>query len=286
MEICFEKVVLDKLNKDFLCGNLSLGQTKLLEILQSYSEVLFYTNINYDYETFEEYKLENPLFLKIVEKSTIKYCESIADFIGKSEFKQSIVIDVIENHRHRDLAESKGGLYLTYENYSEKIEEITKHYSKRVDLSESVPDWNKVLNKSWLKLNELVINDNYLIDSLGNIESFIIPLIKAVKKQSAAKNIVFVTDYLNKKNYDKEGKENKLRELLNTSVKIYHNTFRNFSNHDRILYTNFLMIDCPIGFNMLKKKSNSIITIETIFDVFTYNRRRRHYREIEKILID
>jgi hypothetical protein len=54
-----------------------------------------------------------------------------------------------------------------------------------------------------------------------------------------------------------------------------------FSNHDRILYTNFVMIDCPIGFNQVDRLSNSIITIETIFDKFTYNRRRRHYNKID-----
>jgi hypothetical protein len=44
------------------------------------------------------------------------------------------------------------------------------------------------------------------------------------------------------------------------------------------------MIDCPIGFNQVDRLSNSFINIETIFDKFTYNRRRRHFNKLEESL--
>ena len=44
MEIYIEKEILEKLNKDFLTDDLSLGQLSLRDILKSYSEIKFCTN--------------------------------------------------------------------------------------------------------------------------------------------------------------------------------------------------------------------------------------------------
>ena len=136
-----------------------------------------------------------------------------------------------------------------------------------------------------MKINEIIINDNYLINDINNINNYILPLVKSVKKQCNLNRIIFITDYLNQVNYQKEAKLELLKKELRTSnVEIFHNNFMSFSNHDRILYTNFLMIDCPIGFNQVDRPSNSIINIETIFDKFTYNRRRRHFNKLEESL--
>ena len=133
-----------------------------------------------------------------------------------------------------------------------------------------------------MKINEIIINDNYLIKDINYINNYILPLVKSVKKQCNLNRIIFITDYLNHPNYQKETKLEILKKELRTSnIEIFHNNFIGFTNHDRILYTNFLMIDCPIGFNQTNKHSNSVISIETIFDKFTYNRRRRHYNKID-----
>jgi hypothetical protein len=283
MEIYIEKEILEKLNKDFLFENLTVGQNKWRELLESYDELELCTNVTFEALEFETYKFENPLFNKIIEKSLVKSFDSLSEFIIKSTFRQSIIIDSKENYKNRDLIESKGGLYFTYDNFSEKTEEIINYFHKKIDLSKKFEGWPKVFNKTFLKLNEIVINDNYIIDDSNSIDNHIIPLINAVKKQCKLDRIIFFTDYLNKTNYQKEQKEILLNNRLNKLVKIYHNNFRGFSNHDRLLYTNFLIVDCPIGFNKIKI-SNSVITFETIFDRFTYNRRRRHYREIESLL--
>lgn len=282
MEIYIEKEILEKLNKDFLSDNLSLGQKSLREILTSYSEIKFCTNFLLDNSELLKYKSENPLFNWITVEALYHSFDSINDFISKSSFKQSIIIDSKENYKNKDLIESKGGLYFTYDNYSEKMEEIIEHFHKKIDLSEQFVGWQQILNKTFLKINEIIINDNYLIKDINNINNYILPLVKSVKKQCNLNRIIFITDYLNQPNYQKDTKLEILKKELRTSnIEIFNNNFIGFTNHDRILYTNFLMIDCPIGFNQINKRSNSVITIETIFDKFTYNRRRRHYNKID-----
>ena len=286
MELYIEKAVLDQLNLDFLKEDLSLGQEKLRDILYSYDGITFYTDFNYDAVQLENYKLENPLFNKILAKATItlRSLSSLNQFIDETPFKQTLVLESKENDKNRDFIENKGGLYFSYANYSAKIETILSHFHKRIDLSEKFEGWHKTFTNNSLKLNEIIINDNYLLDSLSNIDTYLKPLVNAVKKQSFLERILYITDFLNKRNFEKEKKEEQLRTTLKCCVEIVHNNFNNFSNHDRILYTNFLMIDCPIGFNQVHKISNSVITIHTIFDKFTYKRRRKHYEAIEKFI--
>lgn len=285
MEIYIEKEILEKLNKDFLSDNLSLGQKSLREILISYSEIKFCTNFSLDNSELLKYKSENPLFNRITVEALYRSFDSINDFISKCTFKQSIIIDSKQNYKNKDLIESKGGLYFTYDNYSEKIEEIIEHFHKKIDLSDQFLGWQQILNKTFLKINEIIINDNYLIKEINYINNYILPLVKSVKKQCNLNRIIFITDYLNQANYQKETKLELLKKELRTSnVEIFHNNFKSFSNHDRILYTNFLMIDCPIGFNQVDRLSNSFINIDTIFDKFTYNRRRRHFNKLEESL--
>lgn len=284
MEIYIGKVILEKLNEDFLSDDLALGQKTLREILTTYSEIKFYSNFFLDNFELLKYKSENLLFNKITVQALFQSRESISDFISKSTFKQSIIIDSNENPINRNLIEGKGGLYFTYDNYSEKIEEIIYYYHKKIDLSERFVGWQQIINKNLLKINEIIINDNYLIKDIININNYILPLVKSVKKQCNLNRIIFVTDYLNHPNFKKDTKLEILKKELNTeNVEIFHNNFKGFSNHDRVLYTNFLMIDCPIGFNNTNLHSNSFIILETIFDKFTYNRRRRHYNKFQSL---
>jgi hypothetical protein len=279
MEVYIEKVVLDKLNIDFVKENLSLGQLKLKDILYSYNDIIFYTDFTFDAVQFQNYKTENKLFTKIIERNIITSLP-FDKFMNTVKFKQTITIVLQENLIYGDEVERKGGLYFSYDDYEQKIETILTHFHKRIDLSKKFEGWHKVFTSNRLKLNEIIINDNYLLDTLSNIEVYLKPLVKAVKKQSLLDRIVFFTDFLNKSNFEKEKKEVELKTTFKSGVKIIHNNFNNISNHDRVLYTNFLMIDCPIGFNQVHKISNSVITIYTVFDKFTYERRRKHYDTI------
>lgn len=229
MEIYIEKEILEKLNKDFLSDNLSLGQKSLREILTSYSEIKFCTNFSLDNSELLKYKSENPLFNWITVEALYHSFDSINDFISKSSFKQSIIIDSVENHKNKDLIESKGGLYFTYDNYSQRIEEIIEYFHKKIDLSEQFIGWQQILNKTFLKINEIIINDNYLINDINNINNYILPLVKSVKKQCNLNRIIFITDYLNHPNYQKETKLEILKKELRTSnIEIFHNNFIGF----------------------------------------------------------
>lgn len=284
MEIYIEKVVLNKLNIDFLNENLKLGQKKLMHLLENYDELVLCSNISFESSDFEQFKFENPLFAKIAEKALIMSFESIDDFLLKSKFEQTIILDDNDDFNKKDLTESKGGLYFTYFNYSKKIEDIIDNFHKKIDLSERFNGWANVINVNYLNTNEIIVNDNYLISKLEDINKFVLPLIKAVKSQNELRKVVFITNYLNQQNFRLTEKIEKIRSVLNLyNVEVLHNNFRNFTNHDRILYTNFYIIECPIGFNQVNRISNSTITIDTIFDRFTYNKRRRHIKNMELI---
>ena len=284
MEIYIEKVVLNKLNIDFLNENLKLGQKKLMHLLENYDELVLCSNISFESSDFEQYKFENPLFAKIAEKALVMSFESIDDFLAKSKFEQTIILDYNDDFNKKDLIERKGGLYFTYFNYSKKIEDIIDNFHKKIDLSERFNGWANVINFNYLNTNEIILNDNYLISKLEDINKFVLPLIKAVKSQNELKKVVFITNYLNQQNFRLTEKIEKIRSVLNLyNVEVLHNNFRNFTNHDRILYTNFYIIECPIGFNQVNRISNSTITIDTIFDRFTYNKRRRHIKNMELI---
>jgi hypothetical protein len=58
-------------------------------------------------------------------------------------------------------------------------------------------------------------------------------------------------------------------------------TNRSTHEHVRILYSNFFMIECGVGFNFdTSKRSNSKITVDTIFDKFNYSRINNHLRNL------
>ena len=283
IEVFIEKDCLDKLNKDFLNESHSLWQRKLFELLQ-YEELRFCCNLDFDTANkrdLENYKINNYLFSKILNYSSPINYGTVNDFILKSNYKQTLVIESKENHINRGKVEDKGGLYFTYDDYQKKIEDIISYYQQKIDLSIEFCGWDKVLNKTILKINEIIINDNFLINEKKNIDLFIIPLLKSVKKQNTLAQIIFTMDYNKKKdyiNYDEMIKEiiEKLNNFKNIEIKFLK--FKKITNHDRILYTNFFIIDCPIGFNKINDVSNSVITIDTIFDKFAYNRRRRHLK--------
>lgn len=303
MEVYIEKEILDKLNQDFLSDNLSEGQKKLKDILIEYSGLILCMDTKFKEEDLENYKFENPLFNKIIVDYKPESYNSLKDFINRSNFQQTIVIDSFENISNRIEIEKKGGLYFTYDNYSDKVEEILENYHKRIDLSYEFIGWDKIFTNNSLKLNEIIINDNYLLH-LNNVNEFIIPLIKAVKGINKIRKILFISKKIKSEKIESEKIEyfeakviNKVIENFNRLVEIELKKFDDenkiLSNHDRILYTNFMMIDCPIGFNNVKNISNpdnkfnistSVIYIYTIFDKFTYDRRRRHLELIRNYI--
>ena len=49
--------------------------------------------------------------------------------------------------------------------------------------------------------------------------------------------------------------------------------------HDRVVFSNFLMIDSGVGFNIFPHQtSNSQLIVESIFDLYTYKRLNNHVR--------
>ena len=80
-------------------------------------------------------------------------------------------------------------------------------------------------------------------------------------------------------------KAKKRYQLLNSTFAKYKAKFQiimdsienPYDFHDRIIQTNFSLTECGKGFNLKQSKpSNSQITSETIFDIYTYKRLKNH----------
>lgn len=294
MELYIEKVILDQLNIDFLREKLSIGQQKLRDILYSYDGIKFFVDFNYDAIQFENYKIENPLFTKIVERNvitSISYVESIKDhFFKYSDCKQTLFFTQNEEDWFSE-AEHKGALCFTYCNYQQKIEEIVNKCHFKIDLSQKFNGWESILLcvQELMPLNKIIINDSYLLDKPEFYETSLYPLIKGISNNKKTSKH-FYTDITNSSKkrtpLDKIKIYNILKEKYKSSeIVLIHNNVDNLRSHDRILYSNFYLIDCAIGFNLNPvNTSNSQIIFETIFEIYTYKRLKNHINLMEKHL--
>lgn len=93
---------------------------------------------------------------------------------------------------------------------------------------------------------------------------------------------VFSTNYLDIPNFNVQAVITRLNSIFanylfkfSIQVPIYKGIF----NHDRIIYSNFFIIECPSGFNQIGRPTNSKITVDSIFDLFTYKRMHNHSKK-------
>ena len=283
MELYIEKKFLNNFSKD----NSGAAIYKIVrKMFIEYGEKRVFIDFNED--EFKGLNSENEVFNLLYNISPPIPVNSIKEHLfSKSNFSQTIVFTNSKEDWF-EAAENKGGLCFCFDNYQEKIKEIVDKLHFEIDLSERFKGWEFLNNYSNLKYNQITIIDKYILsgDDLKKVEDNIIPILKKMKQNNNKLNVSFLTGKLVARNLEHlpekiKEKAKKRCKFISSETKLPLTDIKiilldnelNFDFHDRIIQTNFSMLECGKGF-ILKgvNPSNSVIRSETIFRKFTYNR--------------
>jgi hypothetical protein len=288
MELYIEKKFLDHFNSEFN-NNTTKGKKILGNILESYGEIDWFIDCEINNaEQLEMMKLENFFFA-----SRTNYLPPISvvnieeHFFKKSKCELTLIFTFNEEEWFNK-AEKKGALCFSYINFESKIDNIlTICESLKIELSERFVGWEFFKELKNIPKNKIIINDPYLLaENSGNkpIDENLIPLIKNISGNGSEIKVELFTNYLNSKTpseaIDIEYIKRKLHNVFKSDYKLSIEYIQ-YYEHDRILYSNFFIIECGLGFNFnVNRKSNSKITVESIFDNFYYKRLKNHLKNL------
>ena len=290
LNIYIEKEFLDVFYKEYNEDKPSKVQTIVYKMLVDYPESKWFLDCDSDSaEEFEILKNENPI---IAAKAANNYGPLMVKSIKEEVFKQtdnktSIVFMSKEQDWFGE-AEKQGILCYSSKNYENKILEIIDTYHYKIDLSEKDFNWSKL--KIISTFNNIKINDNYILVDKDNmkIDKNISSLLKkAISDNYRIANVeIFTKEFLPKRlemtmriedaaKRKKEIIEGLLSDYKHVKFKIINNSVRTvaLNFHDRMIITNFQIVDSGMGFNLIPHKaSNSQIVSETIFEIYSYKR--------------
>ena len=297
MELYIEKEFLDNFYLDYSSKPI---QEIVKEIFIRYGEKRVF--IDFNSENFGKLDAENEFFALISNIIPPTPVNSIKEHLfSQSDFSQTIVFTNNEEDWF-EAAGNKGALCFNFDNYQKKIKEIIDKLHFKIDLSEGFEGWEFLQKIKAIKYNELFVSDGYILSDKTNqrIEDNIIPILKSlVSDRNKNINIFILTKDLGpikpEEKYKKEKAKKRHLKLnsvfanYNTKFAILLNDFPfDFVLHDRNIATNFSLMDCGEGFNLIPyKASNSQIISETIFDKYTYDRlkniKKQQIKYIEKL---
>jgi len=282
MELYIDKEFLDNFYLDY---NDKPIQEIVKKIFIEYGQKRVF--VNYDAANFEKLENENEFFALISNIIPPTPVNSIKEHLfSKSDFRQTIVFSNYNEEWLEDI-ESKGALCFCFENFEEKIKNIIDQLHFRIDLSESFTDWNFLSKFHFLDFNTITISDRYILSDKDNqkIDDNLIPVLKSFfsNKKTEIK-IDILTKELNAISSSDNHKKEKAKKIINKLNRVFANSKAKFNiimndfpshyvMHDRSIATNFSLLECGKGFNLIPfKASDSEIRSETIFDKYTYNR--------------
>jgi hypothetical protein len=279
MELFIEKEFLEDFEIDFDQNPI---KEIVKEIITSYGDKRVY--INYNQNNFAVLKVEYEFFALICNTTVPLPVESIETSVKKSNCLQTLVFTKKEESWHKEM-ESKGAWCFSFDNYQDKIKSLIDKIHFKVNLSNGFNNWN-VLDFSEIPINHLQITDGYILKDERNIKENLIPLIASFVNSEKekitidllVKGIGFKTATEEKKKEfakKQHGKLNsKFSKLIN--LKIYlSNLISDIDLHDRTVVTNFSILDSGVGFSVVgRKRSNSQMISESIFEKYTYDRLR------------
>lgn len=289
MELYIEKEFFERFNDELHSDFKARGKIVLTTLLKTYGDVNLF--INYALNTPAELNQFNIDFFEVIPpNSPITPIKSLKEhFFEYSKCEQTLIFSIKDEDWFGE-AEKKGALCFSYQNYQKKIESIiTICDNLKVDLSENFIGWDYFRELKSIPKNKIIINDGYIFaENSGNkpIEENIIPLLKNVINQNLETKVDFFTNYLNFKKeserFDIEKIKKKLLNVFNNDYKLAFEYIQHHK-HDRILYSNFFLMGCGVGFNFnTRSKSNSVIAVDSIFDKFNYKRINNHLADLGK----
>ncbi len=273
MKMFIEKQFIEKLESD----RATLLQSRLYKIITNYPQLELFTDFEY---------IINP-------HNNIQF-ETLALYKGKGNFLPQYENNIDNNWNSYSLiftvsekgwfanARKNGTLCFKYDDYEKEISQMIEKYNYRIDLSEDTFNWGKLHFITSFKT--LRINDNYILaDSKDNqkIEYNLYELLKQVIINDNLKPLEIYTIAQEVKD-DKKFAIDKLKKKLeflkdklpNLVISVFNNKkFCEFDFHDRMVMSDFQLVECGKGFNLIPhKKSNSNLISNTIFDLYTYKR--------------
>lgn len=285
MDLYVEKEFIDKINNDYINQKSNSSLDIIVSILKEYGEVKMYIDCNED--DLRILENENLLIaLKTANTSgPIPIDSTFEDYLFSVLNHEQTIIFTNEKKKWFNKLNQKGALCFCYDDYEEKINTIINDCNAiKIDLSDVFAGWDSFSILNEIPKNKIVINDGYLFWEDGNnkpIDQNVAPLLKKITNKKTKISIEVFTNYLNPDNKGVTLDVEKIKSKLKNIFRDYdiNVEFIQHHEHDRIVYSNFFIIECGKGFNFnVNKRNNSKITVDSIFDKFNYKRINNHLR--------
>lgn len=308
MQLFFEQDFLDDYYLEFDKQNLSVGKMILDKLFSEFTELEIFLDCENIIEIKEQVKQNKTLNKIFINNPDIKPIGRFENYFERYDKPKQALVFLRHSSEWSKTLFNKGFLCFFYDTYEQSIKEIVNKLHFRIDLSETDNSrfigWEEFRRFEILPINSMIVSDKYVLsDKDGQkIDKNLIPFLKSILegKQETNIEIAILTDKIlkNEKIPDAGTKEReKVKEkhaYLNSRFAQYKVKFSIIKNlekdltkfelHDRIIYTNYSILEIGKGFNLSKNisndklQSNSQILCETILDKYTYNRLKNHFR--------
>lgn len=310
LKVYIEKAFLDDFKEFYIKENTHPSDKIIMDIFKDYPETNFYIDIDFkSTQDYDQLIKENPYFLLLKKTHQFPiYIESFEKNIEKHYRKNCIIVLTKNPKDWFDKFKKSGVICLTSSNYRKQIQNFIKNYQYRYDFNEDNFEWDYL---NFYPSPKYFINDNYILldQNHNSIEENLIPIFNKIISPYANTTIHIYTKILDNKisnlwnayqNIElKQLAESKLELLnkelseLNAKFFIVYNSVPpiKYQFHDRVIFSNYQTLDSGIGFGIFRngrrKKSNSQVISDTIFNLYTYKRiknLKRAYKDyLDKI---
>ncbi len=303
MELYIEKEFLDNFYGSFDEERLTTGQQVIATIFKDYEEIEWFYDTKIDSASdLQELKNENPFFAFLSNPNPPFDIENFEEHLfSNSKFLQTLILTNSKKDWFKK-AEAKGALCMSFEDYENRISTVIANCHIRIDLSKRFLGWNVFNGTSHLPINFISVSDNYVLINTKKYQEMdknIIQILKCFLNEREEKvDIKVISKVFNKDESENEdekkmnatNRHGKLHSSLANYKKniqtINSNHCKDYDFHDRVISSNFFMIDSGKGFNLMPSStpSNSQIIVESIFNKYTYRRLKNHLKMQEKYL--
>ena len=289
MDLFAERGFIERFEKDNNPEKYTYIQQIISTIFSRYANIRLFTDASF---SFVE---ESELLTKLSDTNTdfIFELDFEVYFIDKIPASQTIILT--EEPRPWFLhMKSQGALCYSYDSYENEIREFIKDTHIDVSLTDSrICPFNWSIFQYIQKYETfIIITDPYVLNENSNqkINDNLGALLKKNLDKEREYKIFIIADVTG---FDKERITQKV-ELIYQYLDDYQviiyliNNFRGVENmriHDRYLFTNHVIVNCGIGFNLnLKNRELSEIKGKSIFDYTTYRKFGTHFKFLRDYL--